>query len=90
LTYWVFNFTKLGKQKNPNEVLPDNLLPVLLFVLTALKSPLLTLTKPATETTGGFIVIVSRNMVTCKENQLVFTLKRLSRCSGEKKHEPDN
>jgi hypothetical protein len=48
----------------------DSLL--LLFILTALKSPLSTFAKPATDTTGGFIIIVSRNMFTCKENQLDF------------------
>jgi hypothetical protein len=44
-------------------------------LLTALNSPLSTSTKPATDTTGGYVTIVSRNIFTCKQNQLRIKLK---------------
>jgi len=43
-------------------------------LLTALKSPLSIFAKPATDTTGGYITIVSKNIFTCKQNQLTIKL----------------
>jgi hypothetical protein len=55
-------------QQKPTEILHEILL--FLFLLTALKRPLSTLAKPATDTTGGFMTIVSKNLFTCNKNQL--------------------
>jgi hypothetical protein len=43
-------------------------------LLTAVNIPLSTFAKPATDTTGGHIAIVSKNIFTCKQNQLTIKL----------------
>jgi hypothetical protein len=42
--------------------------------LTALNIPLSTFAKPTTDSTGGYIIIVSKNIFTCKPNQLTINL----------------